>query len=1087
MKSYEPAKQVWLVTGGLGVLFRSLYWRCEPCVIKHQLVAVPSMQGAETCVQYSGRLCGCRVWCCGGAHERVVKLMNISQAIDMFITRRKLEKQNVGFTFLTIRRKIVHHHPLSVCVVQALCNMSGNYNSKIWMDYSRPRKVYTDGVESFLNFAFRSQPEGGKIPCPCQQCVLYKYGNRAEVYDHLVVIGIMPGYRVWDHHGESRSNPIEGHHLEQEIFRVDNMNELIQGALGVNNLHENMNIDGEALGEQTAEGFFAQEHEKANQSSHAEKRKRLQEDADTELYSGCKNFTVLSYVLYLYHAKCLFKWSNKSFSVLLKMIKKAFPVAKTFPNSFNGAKKIIDRLGLQYEKIHACPNDCMLFWKEKSNNDACSICGASRWKNAENNLINNTLGKKKRTPAKVLRFFPLKPRLKRLYMSSKTSELMKWHANDRIKDGALRHPADSEAWKRFDLQYPEFAKDPRNVQLGLASDGFNPFGTLQSVYSTWPVILMPYNLPPWLCMKQPYFILSLLIPGPNGPGNNIDVYLQPLVQELIELWEVGEDTFDASSKETFNMRAAIMWTINDFPAYGNLSGWCTYGRFACPVCNEDTSSMRLKYGKKFCYMYHRRFLDHSSNYRNDAKSFDGTKELRDAPIVLSGSEILHQMRGIKFNLGKASDEVIGVKKGTWKKRSVFFQSSLLGTLHIQELKRLESKVILTLCNFKRIFPSSFFTIMVHLVVHLVSEAMIAGPVQYCWMYPVERYLSTLKSYVRNKARPEGSIAEAYIVAECLTFCSRYLEDAEMMPNRSMRNHADNEVEIIEGSTLFPIVGKPYGNTQGFLMDEKMWIQAHRYVLFNCDCPKVEAFRNDKVKESDSSSDDINALGRGPNHIARRFKAIDMNNGYRFRTKEYEMDMTTQNSGVMVVAKTQSYASTSDSRPVFGDVIYYGSLTDILELNYYDKFRVILFRCDWVDVTQGRGVKHDSLGFKLIKLSHMMHTGERLSNEPFLFASQAQQVVFVQDRRELEWFITLPINPRDTFDMGDESSNGDLGVRTNNESYIFPLLDETLQIEQDDLNWVRSGVDGTIISTTMEQSKVMVQDTDDDDGGSDPNC
>ncbi|XP_038707274.1 uncharacterized protein LOC120002584 [Tripterygium wilfordii] len=720
---------------------------------------------------------------------------------------------------------------------------------KIWMDYSRLSKVYTDGVESFLNFAFRSQPEGGKIPCPCQQCVLYKYGNRAEVYDHLVVIGIMPGYRVWDHHGESRSNPIEGHHLEQEIFRVDNMNEMIQGALGVNNLHENMNIDGEALGKQTAEGFFAQEHEKANQSSHAE--------------------------------KCLFKWSNKSFSVLLKMIKKAFPVAETFPNSFNGAKKIIDRLGLQYEKIHACPNDYMLFWKEKSNNDACSMCGASRWKNAENNLINNTLGKKKRTPAKVLRFFPLKPRLKRLYMSSKTSELMKWHANDRIKDGALRHPADSEAWKRFDLQYPEFAKDPRNVRLGLASDGFNPFGTLQSVYSTWPVILMPYNLPPWLCMKQPYFILSLLIPGPNGPGNNIDVYLQPLVQELIELWEVGEDTFDASSKETFNLRAAIMWTINDFPAYGNLSVWCTYGRFACPICNEDTSSMRLKYGKKFCYMYHRRFLDHSSNYRNDAKSFDGTKELRYAPIVLSGSEILHQMRGIKFNLGKASDKVSGVKKGTWKKRSVFFEVPYWGfnllrhnldVMHIEknvcdnlvstslnidkkskdnlnarlDLKELNirkdlwpqqrgsgrtylppacftmtahekklfyevlenvrfpdgyasnisrcirknrkfsglkshdchvlmqqllpvalrgtlpNNVILTLCNFERIFPPSFFTIMVHLVVHLASEAMIAGPVQYRWIY-----LSTLKSYVRNKACPEGSIAEAYIAAECL--------------------------------------------------------------------------------------------------------------------------------------------------------------------------------------------------------------------------------------------------------------------------------------------------------------------------------
>jgi len=61
--------------------------------------------------------------------------------------------------------------------------------------------------------------------------------------------------------------------------------------------------------------------------------------------------------------------------------------------------------------------------------------------------------------------------------------------------------------------------DSRNVRLGLTADGFNPFGNM----STWPVMLVPYNLPPWMCMKQTPFILSLVIPGPSSPGMDIDV------------------------------------------------------------------------------------------------------------------------------------------------------------------------------------------------------------------------------------------------------------------------------------------------------------------------------------------------------------------------------------------------------------------------------------------------------------------------------------------------------------------------------------------------------------------------------------
>ena len=74
----------------------------------------------------------------------------------------------------------------------------------------------------------------------------------------------------------------------------------------------------------------------------------------------------------------------------------------------------------------------------------------------------------------------------------------------------------------------------------------------------WSVVLIPYNLPPWMCMKQTFFMLSLLIPGPTAPGNDIDIYLQPLIDELNDLWDVGVETYDASTKQIFCMHATIL-------------------------------------------------------------------------------------------------------------------------------------------------------------------------------------------------------------------------------------------------------------------------------------------------------------------------------------------------------------------------------------------------------------------------------------------------------------------------------------------------------------------------------------------------
>ena len=110
-------------------------------------------------------------------------------------------------------------------------------------------------------------------------------------------------------------------------------------------------------------------------------------------------------------------------------------------------------------------------------------------------------------------------------------------------------------------------------------------------------------------------MMSLLISGPKQPGNDIDVYLAPLLEDLAKLWRDGVRIFDSHAKESFILRAMIFCTINDFPAYGNLSGYKNKGYEACPICQEDTHSIRLSHCRKNVYLGHRRFLARNHHLR----------------------------------------------------------------------------------------------------------------------------------------------------------------------------------------------------------------------------------------------------------------------------------------------------------------------------------------------------------------------------------------------------------------------------------------------------------------------------------------
>jgi hypothetical protein len=231
----------------------------------------------------------------------------------------------------------------------------------------------------------------------------------------------------------------------------------------------------------------------------------------------------------------------------------------------------------------------MLYYKYNKDKDKCDICGTSRYKDGSNKV-----------PCKVLRYLPITDRLQRLYAHYSTTKLMRSHKESHVaRSTKMLHPCHGKAWQQFDDDFPYFAEDARNVRLGFATDGFTPYKLNAASHSCWLVFWVPYNLPPGVTM---------VIPGPEHPGKNLSVLLQPMVDELLNLW-AGVDTYDASVKRHFTIRASYLWSIHDFIAYGMFAGWSTHGIFACPQCMCEANAYRLKKGLKATWFdCHRRFL-----------------------------------------------------------------------------------------------------------------------------------------------------------------------------------------------------------------------------------------------------------------------------------------------------------------------------------------------------------------------------------------------------------------------------------------------------------------------------------------------
>ncbi|KAG8367592.1 hypothetical protein BUALT_Bualt16G0088400 [Buddleja alternifolia] len=333
---------------------------------------------------------------------------------------------------------------------------------------------------------------------------------------------------------------------------------------------------------------------------------------------------------------------------------------------------------------------------------------------------------------------------------------------------------------------------------------------------------------------------------------------------------------------------------------------------------------------------------------------------------------------------------------------------------------------------------------------------------------LQRYLYKLKQYVGNKAFPEGSMVEGYIAEECLTFCSMYLNDIETQFNKAERNYERHRDRSRERLSVFSENSRLVGKGVYDYLDEKSWEQVHSYVLKNCDevltfmsehkeelkqngCRNVvknhEEFfakwleRRIEVASSEEISlvtEDLLHLAYGPDKRVTHYEGCIVN-GLRFHTKQREMNKKTQNSGVVVKVEEE-----------LGFRDYYGVLTDITQLDYLGNHHVVLFKCDWFE---GKSVQKDKYNYTSINTSKPWKT-----NEPYVLASQAQQVFYVNDiKLGNDWKIVIEAQGRSSWIVLEIKA--DECVFTN-ESCQQNDLHNTVEMQDstsDHIDWHRNGI------------------------------
>jgi hypothetical protein len=250
---------------------------------------------------------------------------------------------------------------------------------------------YNDGCRVFVGFAVRNCTAiDGKIYCPCKACQNNQWHTPDYVLAHLTGgRGMCPGYSLWYMHGETvqgavlpgrgpshHSVPVGAARSTEQVecteqggspLRGGDMHAMLRDAFGVHEEGETCSTQREEVIEGTSGGDALKYHE-------------LLKTAEKPLHQFTKH-SKLSATVHMYNLKCVGGISNKIFSDLLELISQLLPPCNdTLSVNMYEAKKFLNPICLRYEKISACRNDCMLFWKDNKDLDSCTVCGESKWR-----------------------------------------------------------------------------------------------------------------------------------------------------------------------------------------------------------------------------------------------------------------------------------------------------------------------------------------------------------------------------------------------------------------------------------------------------------------------------------------------------------------------------------------------------------------------------------------------------------------------------------------------------------------------------------------------------------------------------------
>ncbi|XP_062079418.1 uncharacterized protein LOC133783816 isoform X2 [Humulus lupulus] len=240
---------------------------------------------------------------------------------------------------------------------------------KSWLQFNRASDEYKQGAKSFVEIIEKEANYPKKLLCPCKVCRNLSHQDVSILYEHLIINGIDPTYKIWFHHGEevSRSDDIDemNHFDAYNVFSATNLDD----------------YDFDERVEGPDDNFT----------------KKL-EDAEIPLYPQCTKYTKLSAIVALYKLKNSNGLSDKCFDEMLGLFHDMLPFDNVLLKSMYSVRKFLRAFELGYERIHACVNDCCLFRKDKETLENCPTCGTSRW------MSDKLTGKvRKGVPAKVLR------------------------------------------------------------------------------------------------------------------------------------------------------------------------------------------------------------------------------------------------------------------------------------------------------------------------------------------------------------------------------------------------------------------------------------------------------------------------------------------------------------------------------------------------------------------------------------------------------------------------------------------------------------------------------------------------------------